>query len=72
MRNRWTRLTLALAAFTLTLGIAEMAPAASGPNSCEQFCWIVSCEGSLSCGPYIDSSGQLACGCRQSKPILVP
>lgn len=72
MRNRWTRLTLALAAFTLTLGIADTAPAASGSGSCEQFCWIVSCEGNQGCGPYITSSGQLACGCHGPKPILLP
>jgi hypothetical protein len=69
MRNRWTRLTLALAAFTLTLGIADTAPAASGSGSCEQFCWIVSCEGSQVCGPYI-KGGKSVCGCHEPTVIF--
>ena len=60
-----TRLTLALAAFALSFGISQMAPAAAAPPSkCEQFCWTVRCLPSAPiCGNYIDANGQLACGC---------
>jgi hypothetical protein len=60
-----TRLTLALAAFALSFGIAQMAPAAAAPPSkCEQFCWTVRCLPSAPiCGNYINENGQLACGC---------
>lgn len=67
MKSRLTRLTLALAAFTLTLGIADTAPAAP-PSSCEQFCYIVRCISPYVCGPYIDASGEPACGCHAPFP----
>jgi len=58
-------LTLALAVFALSLGIAQMAPAAIAPPSkCEQFCWTVRClDTKPFCGNYINENGQLACGC---------
>lgn len=63
-----TRLFLALAAFVLSFGIAEMAPAAP-PSSCEQFCWTVRCLPTAPvCGPYINAAGNPACGCHASGP----
>lgn len=59
------RLALALAAFALSLGIAEMAPAASGITSqqCKSFCARVRCAYPDICGLYTNSSGATVCGC---------
>jgi hypothetical protein len=54
-----TRLILAFAAFALTLGIAQAAPAASDP--CLSFCAVAFCP-TGGCG-VIKSNGQIRCGC---------
>jgi hypothetical protein len=60
-----TRFILALALVALTLGITHTVPAAQAakPNACDDLCSRVRCAYPTVCGPYIDASGQQACGC---------
>lgn len=60
-----TRFVLALAAFALTLGIAQTAPAA--PDPCLSFCAVAFCP-TGACGLHTNSSGQLVCGCYEPGP----
>ena len=55
-----TRLTLALAVFALTLGIARTAPAAADP--CLSFCAVAFCP-TGGCGLHTNAQGQKVCGC---------
>ena len=60
-----TRFVLALGVFALSLGLAEMAPAASSITSqqCLSFCARVRCAYPNVCGLYTNANGVTACGC---------
>jgi hypothetical protein len=59
------RLPLALTVLALTLGIANIVPPPSSTTRdvCQDLCARVRCAYPTTCGPYIDASGQPACGC---------
>lgn len=58
------KLSLALTVLALTLGIANLAPAANiTPKQCQDLCSRVRCAYPTVCGLYTDASGQTACGC---------
>jgi hypothetical protein len=59
------KLSLALTVLALTLGIAQMAPAAANtnPKQCRDLCSRVRCASPTVCGLYTDASGQTVCGC---------
>jgi hypothetical protein len=63
------RLTLAVVLLAGAVSLPTTV-AAAPPSACEQFCWTVFCAGDQICGPYINSNGQLACGCHGPKIIL--
>jgi hypothetical protein len=61
------RLSFAFAVLVLSLGLTPAAPASSVKINCDSYCATVRCidDGSTRyvCGPYINSSGQVVCGC---------
>lgn len=57
------RLFLVCSALALVAGVTDLARAAVPPKTCSQFCATVRCAYPTTCGPYINASGQPACGC---------
>jgi len=56
------RLSFAFAALVLSLGLTP-APAANVKINCDSYCGITRCIEGYTCGPYVNSSGQVVCGC---------
>ena len=56
------RLFLICAVLALVGGVSDLARAAA-PKTCAQFCATVRCAYPATCGPYINSAGNPACGC---------
>jgi hypothetical protein len=58
------KLSFALVVLAFTLGlIPAPAPAASVKIQCGSYCGITHCIEGYTCGPYVNSSGQVVCGC---------
>ena len=57
------RLSFAFAVLVLSLGLTPAAPASSVKINCDSYYGITHCLDGLTCGPYVNSSGQVVCGC---------
>jgi hypothetical protein len=59
------KLFFALAAFALTLAAMPRTTSAASAAAaqCTSYCAIVRCIDGYVCGPYVNSSGQIVCGC---------
>ena len=63
------RLSFALTVLVLSLGLTPApAPASSVKINCDSYCGITRCIDEIGgptyvCGPYVNSSGQVVCGC---------
>ena len=58
------RLSFAFAVLVLSLGLTPApAPASSVKINCSSYCAVVRCIEGYTCGPYVNSSGQVVCGC---------
>lgn len=60
---RLVALVLVVVASLATLPLAAQISLPPGPKSCAQFCMVALCAYPQTCGPFVDSTGTLRCGC---------